>query len=183
MAVHWRSRHSRVSPVDSLTVTTFLSAAKNAAPMADKKCLPHRRRCCLSSLCGEECKLKRRLHAFSRRHLHRPKQAGFHQRRILVPVTPGGERVPPGRARFALLQPFRPLDQVAAGIARFESSGSCSSPIRRFTQLFVTETSSVLSPARTASVTSIRNGVFQRMPRSLPLSFTWASTSTLPKSR
>ena len=63
------------------------------------------------------------------------------------------------------------------------SSGKCSSPINRLTQVVVTSISSSFFPSRRAPVTSNRKGGFQQSPRACPLSRAEAITATSPRSR
>src|SRR5207249_4477934 len=68
-------------------------------------------------------------------------------------------------------------------VRHWQSSGSCSSPMSRFGQRLTTLTSSLFSPGLTALEISASKGAFHRMPKSRPLTFSSAITSTLPRSR
>ena len=68
--------------------------------------------------------------------------------------------------------------------ANSQSSALKSSPIRRFGQRFVTRTVTLSGcPRRAASVTSTRNGGFQRTGKVCPFTVTSAKSRTSPRSR
>src|SRR6185437_978999 len=71
---------------------------------------------------------------------------------------------------------------VEAG-AHSQSSGNCSSPIRRFGQRLTTWISKSLFPAASASVTSTAKDGFHRIPRFLPFNLISAITQTFPRWR
>ena len=62
------------------------------------------------------------------------------------------------------------------------SGGKAASPMMRFGQKFTTSISSWFAPGFTASLMSTRNGGDQVTPQDWPLTFTSASSRTLPRS-